>query len=282
MKQEKKICFCLTARRVVLAVLLVTSLINLLIVGMVVEADEMPSRPSLLSSPTQVTDQGLALTQTGFAPTATTFETFTPASTSTEPATLTMTVTSTASATPTLTQTGSPTPTACVKTSYWPQYIVQAGDWLSSIARATGSTVAELIQANCLTSTVIYPGQILYVPRLPVPTPTPTPTSVPTYFQNPDGQASVCDYPPYAYFSVLPIDPDGIKSVSVIFSVDGGTWWSLEMTPDGATYYGWSALSESEAQLEVLYFYFVAVDGRGNSTDSIDYKSAPAPCQVGG
>lgn len=281
MKQEKKICFCLTARRVVLAVLLATSLINLLIVGMVVEADETLSRPSLLSSPIQVTDQGLALTQTGFAPTATAFETFTPASTSTEPATLTMTVTSTASATLTPTQTSSPTPTACVKTSYWPQLTVQAGDWLSSIARATGSTVAELIQANCLTTTVIYPGQILYVPRLPVPTVTPTATSVPTYFQNPDGQVSLCYYPPYVYFSVLPIDPDGIKAVAVVYSVDGGTWRSVEMTPDGETYYGSDSLSESQAQLQVLYYYFVAVDWQGNSTSSVDYKTTPSACQTG-
>lgn len=44
------------------------------------------------------------------------------------------------------------------------QYIVKAGDTLSHIARSYGVSVQELIEANQLTSTVIYPGQKLVIP----------------------------------------------------------------------------------------------------------------------
>ncbi|HKZ82548.1 MAG TPA: LysM peptidoglycan-binding domain-containing protein [Anaerolineae bacterium] len=84
--------------------------------------------------------------------------------------------------TPTVTTTPTPTPTPCVPRLDWPIYIVQPGDTLFSIARVTGSTVDELVRANCLFDERIYAGQALRVPRLPppptyTPTPTPTPTS---------------------------------------------------------------------------------------------------------
>jgi LysM repeat protein len=54
-------------------------------------------------------------------------------------------------------------------------YVVQPGDTLFSLARDTGTTIQQLLQANCLTnSNYIVVGQSLYVPRLP-PTKTPTP-----------------------------------------------------------------------------------------------------------
>ncbi len=84
--------------------------------------------------------------------------------------------------TPTLTPTFTPTPTPCRPRFDWPVYIAQAGDTLSSIARATGTSVEQLILANCLVSDRIYVGQLLYVPRLPpTPTFTPTATHTPTY-----------------------------------------------------------------------------------------------------
>lgn len=78
-----------------------------------------------------------------------------------------------------------PTPTPCVASSPsgWGTYSVQAGDTLSSLAGARGTTVEEVIEANCLSSTEIQVGQVLYLPLLPTPTPTPTlfptPTPVP-------------------------------------------------------------------------------------------------------
>lgn len=47
-------------------------------------------------------------------------------------------------------------------------YIVQAGDTLAKIASRTGSTVADLTQANCLANAnILSVGQQLYVPRTP-------------------------------------------------------------------------------------------------------------------
>lgn len=92
---------------------------------------------------------------------------------------------------PPVTPTPSPTATAftpfptsipCGPPIGWVTYIVKPGDTLSSIARATGTTVEMLKFANCLVSDVIKAGQPLFVPRLPVPTPTrtPFPTFTPT------------------------------------------------------------------------------------------------------
>ena len=83
-------------------------------------------------------------------------------------------------------------PTVCGPPLGWTIYRVRSGDTLSSIARATGSTVRALMLANCLPSDKIRVGQILYVPRPPIPIvtipfppsrtpiPSPTPTVTPT------------------------------------------------------------------------------------------------------
>ena len=56
----------------------------------------------------------------------------------------------------------------CVIRTDWPVYIVQPGDILTLIADATGSTIAELTEANCLTNPDnLDRGQELRVPRLP-------------------------------------------------------------------------------------------------------------------
>jgi LysM repeat protein len=88
---------------------------------------------------------------------------------------------------PTATVLATPIPTLCGPPFGWTIYIVRPGDTLASIARATGTTVAQLMLANCLVSDRIYAGQRLYVPRLPIPptlpptfTPTPTPTDTET------------------------------------------------------------------------------------------------------
>jgi LysM repeat protein len=101
------------------------------------------------------------------------------------------------------TATSSPTPTkvlptaadsdsdrTCNRPTGWVVYIVHSGDTLYRISVWSGTSVAALQNANCLgTSTVIHPGQQLWVPKLP-PTPTPTryyplrhtdtPTRIPT------------------------------------------------------------------------------------------------------
>jgi LysM repeat protein len=95
--------------------------------------------------------------------------------------TTTATETSTPTATEAPTETPTPSATPCMPRADWPVYVVQRGDTLSSIARATGASVRELIEANCLTSSLIIVGQELRVPRLPPPTATATATQTATF-----------------------------------------------------------------------------------------------------
>jgi LysM repeat protein len=70
-------------------------------------------------------------------------------------------------------------PTSCEPPTGWVEYVVQAGDTLFQIGASFGVTVEELQDANCLgTSTVIYVGDVLYVPN--VPTRTAVPPATPT------------------------------------------------------------------------------------------------------
>jgi LysM repeat protein len=77
----------------------------------------------------------------------------------------------------------STTPTAtavpCNPPYWWITYIVQPGDTLSSLALRYNISIAQLQQANCLSTTFIYIGQILRVPPIAVPL-TFTPTFIPT------------------------------------------------------------------------------------------------------
>lgn len=80
-----------------------------------------------------------------------------------------------------------PTPTYryCPRPYGWVIYYVKRGDTLSSISSARGITYQVLMDRNCLTSTIIRPGQRLYVPNVPVvpasvtPAPVISPTSPP-------------------------------------------------------------------------------------------------------
>jgi uncharacterized lipoprotein YbaY/LysM repeat protein len=57
---------------------------------------------------------------------------------------------------------------SCTSRTDWPIYVVQPGDTLFSIGQRTGSTVGELIVANCLPNpNVVFVGQRLRVPQLP-------------------------------------------------------------------------------------------------------------------
>jgi LysM repeat protein len=56
------------------------------------------------------------------------------------------------------------TPPSCPPPTGWVQYRVQPGDTLDSLAARYRISVPQLMQANCLTSQAIFPGQVLYVP----------------------------------------------------------------------------------------------------------------------
>lgn len=87
------------------------------------------------------------------------------------PATPTLTITPTMSPTIALT----PTPTSCQPPAGWIIYTIQSGDSLLQIARRYGTTVSELQAGNCMTAgTLIYRGQLIYVPNRPTITPPPT------------------------------------------------------------------------------------------------------------
>ena len=78
---------------------------------------------------------------------------------------------------PTLTPTLPPPPTSCPPPAGWLPYVVSAGETVDGLAAAYRISSAELIQANCLLSSDLYPGVVLYLP--PVPTPTRIPCGPP-------------------------------------------------------------------------------------------------------
>lgn len=72
-----------------------------------------------------------------------------------------------------------PSPTSTPRPTIPPDraYVVQAGDQLLRIARKFGVTLAALKSANGLTSDVIVPGQVLYIPTPPPSSATPRATA---------------------------------------------------------------------------------------------------------
>ena len=153
---EKKICFRITTRRIVGAILAASTVMNLVIVGAVFGADSPSAAPTLDSVLTNAPSTSTVLV---LASTTGEMSTFISTQTSEAPPLETFT--------PTPTSIDSPIWVVCIKRFYWPTYRVQQGDRLSSIASITGQSVTELMAANCLTNDQIYAGQLLYVPRLP-------------------------------------------------------------------------------------------------------------------
>ncbi|HID64526.1 MAG TPA: LysM peptidoglycan-binding domain-containing protein [Anaerolineae bacterium] len=82
---------------------------------------------------------------------------------------------------PTLPPTLTPTPPCLPPISWW-LYTVQPGDTLLTLAARHGTSPEAIMQANCLSSPIIYPGQQLYLPPVYI---TPTPTLSPTPCQPP-------------------------------------------------------------------------------------------------
>jgi LysM repeat protein len=66
-----------------------------------------------------------------------------------------------------------PVQAQCTPRTDWGTYTVVRGDTLSRIARSNNTTIALLVQGNCLTTTAIRWGQVLRVPGAASPTPAP-------------------------------------------------------------------------------------------------------------
>jgi LysM repeat protein len=80
--------------------------------------------------------------------------------------------------TPTLTLTQPPTPANCPPPMGWLVYFVQPGETLDSIAIHYRISSAELRSVNCLLTTELIPGVVIYVP--PMRTQTPLPCGAPS------------------------------------------------------------------------------------------------------
>jgi len=417
---EKEIRFKLTTRRIFAGIIAAMSVLNLAVVGAVFNDSSQSVVVTATASPTSMQPRE---TFAEFFPTNTQ-NLSAPVLEFTSSVTVTASLTMTSTSTSIDTAMTVPTTRTCIKRSDWFIYQVQAGDILITIARATGTTVPELMLANCLPDTRIYAGQLLYVPRLPTytltltpsvtpsitptatltntqtaavtDTPSATPTTFtnfcnwaqvvadvtipagtimfpgekftktwrlrnigscvwstyyqlvfysgdpmsapssknlpsnvspgqsvdvsmdmtaplkygsyqgnwifrnangalfgtgsqanepwpvminvsgptvipdePTVFQNPSGSVSLCYYPYVIDFSILPSDPQGIKSVNVVYNINDGVWNEISMTPDGFTYYASVSIKD---QINIAYYRFSVTDGDGNIKDSDVYK----------
>lgn len=111
-----------------------------------------------------------------------------PATPTSPPATATSAPAPTNTPVPTATSIPAPTPTPCSVRTDWIPYTVVRGDTLFNISQRSGSSVNELMRANCLSSVDIRVGQRLYVPNPiePTATPTPTPELVEVYLIAPE------------------------------------------------------------------------------------------------
>ena len=57
----------------------------------------------------------------------------------------------------------------CTPPANWVQYTVVTGDSLGALAAATGVTVQDIVNANCLADpNTLFTGQVLYLPTSPV------------------------------------------------------------------------------------------------------------------
>jgi LysM repeat protein len=195
------------------------------------------SAPTNTLQPTETTRP--TATTAVSSPTATFTSSPTSTFTSTTPPTLTPTRTQSPLPPRTLVPTTPPQPPAgCGPPASWVIYIVQPGDTLSSIGRTYGVTVEQLIFANCLTSTAIYPGHQLYVPNVapqlptstntigpvvtntqpPPTTPQPTNTLIPPAIPTSPPPSSGCG-PPASWVTYIVQPGDTVYSISSAYSI---------------------------------------------------------------
>src|SRR5512138_1201146 len=244
MQKTKKICCRITPRRIIGAVVIAASIVNVFIVGAAYKV-VLPGLVPISQTPTSTLAPFPSASVTPVVPTQI-VPTSTNVPTQTFTATATYTSTSTPTDTPTATFTDTPsrTPTQCVPQYSWQVYIVKRGDTLYELAPIMRSSVPELMLANCLPNTTIYVGQLLYVPYLPPPTPTDTPidtpvipTNGPTVFQSPSACYFTTRQIMYSiYITVIPFDLEGIRSLVVTYEINGGPKTQLAMTSFGNYY----------------------------------------------
>jgi LysM repeat protein len=89
--------------------------------------------------------------------------------------------------TPTWTPSLPPLPTNCTPPMGWVPYVVQPGDTLDNIAALYRISGSELQKANCLQTTGLLPGVIIYVPPASTQTPVRTFTKTPWACGRPPG-----------------------------------------------------------------------------------------------
>lgn len=270
MRKERKICFRITPGRIVGTVLIAASMVNLAIVGAAFEVSFPGPDSTRTMTGATGTDTATATLQPTDTPTPT--PTLTPTSTATP--------TPTDTASPTFTHTPSPVINVCEPRSSWPVYTVRRGDTLYSLAIATGSSINELMLANCLTGSVIIADQPLYVPRLPVtpsvPTTT-TPADTPAVFLEPVGMS--CDPPYYVSLEAGVYDPQGIRSVTaILYAESGEVMAQTAMTPGTGSYSGSVYLSGNYTVYSIGYYRFNAVDSFQNTTLSPVYRNRLENC----
>jgi LysM repeat protein len=201
------------------------------------------------------------------------------------------------------------TPTAvdCGPPADWITHTVTSGETMESIAKAYAISVGDLKYANCRgDSTVVVVGESLFVPNVPTITPTPTktplptstpkpttpaatavptkvpaPTNSPSVFSahiGPDG-TTIVDGAPLVNvckvkYSITVTDPDVVKEVKMIYSLDGSIpdWstavgagkYKLLSGIGGGTYEAMYAIPSYDATGNLVKYRFAVKDGGGN------------------
>jgi LysM repeat protein len=114
----------------------------------------------------------------------------------------------------------------------------------------------------------------------PTETPTPTPTNPPTIFENPRAFISCASSGVYNFsFSVLPIDSDGLGSVTALYRInDSLELIKVPMGPDGATYYGFVRVQGSYSTKDTIHYRFDATDLPGYPTESTEFTASLINC----
>lgn len=280
MHKPRKICCRLTPGRIIAGIVLAASAVNLIIVGTAFELSFSEAVPTITETWT-----AQPATMTLLIPTVTERRestiTLEPSNVPTHTPTDTPTLTPTHTPTPTSTETPTPIPTTCMPRYSWQVYTVQRGDTLYNLAIATGSSTSELMQANCLSDSLIIAGQRLYLPRLPrYPTPVPptitTPPNSPAEFKP---YSVSCDPPAYISFSAGVYDPEGIASVDVLLYTGSDEFiTTIAMTWNGEAYSGFGYIPEGLTVYDVGYYKFSAVDSFKNTTVSQPYRDRSSNC----
>jgi hypothetical protein len=99
---------------------------------------------------------------------------------------------------------------------------------------------------------------------------------VETVFLNPYGELSLCtnDF----YVTVTASDPQGVRSVSAFYSVNGVEGSEISMQFDSGAYYGLTSMAGEFSTNDKVSFSFVAYDGLGIRSTSGTYSAVITSC----